>query len=327
MFKYLISFDLTKSYLSLKALEHQRGLLQVLYSQTNNNTPKTYYFNRTIFGLKSSGFILTKSIKTLLTKIIDDNYLYGNQDVYQTALILHQSMYVDDFVASLGTERQCEIILKNAIYIFKLAHFDVKKNFSNSKKLMDSIPTNDKYPSESLNDTMEVFQQQTVSTLGIKYCLNDDSYSFCPLKLDEIASKSITTKRSLSSVLHSIFDQLGIIQPILINFKILLSKLFVLKINWGEKLPSSAIESIKKFQKLILELKTYKIPRCLNMTQNPNRAHLYIFSDASSEMLGILAFLVVESDEKDNSTKFAPNFETYQIKQILTKTEVVNQGN
>ena len=98
-----------------------------------------YYFSRIIFGLKSSGFILSKSIRVLLIRINDQNYLHGNQDLYNTALILYQSMYVDDFVASISTEKECEVILKNAIYIFKLAHFDIKKIFSNSKKLMNSI--------------------------------------------------------------------------------------------------------------------------------------------------------------------------------------------
>jgi hypothetical protein len=52
------------------------------------------------------------------------------------------------------------------------------------------------------------------------------------------ANISRVTKRSISSVIARIYDPLGLLAPVIVRAKILLQRVWALKIDWDETLPT-----------------------------------------------------------------------------------------
>ena len=88
------------------------------------------------------------------------------------------------------------------------------------------------------------------------------------------------TKRSILSAIASIFDPLGLINPFLINTKILMREIYLLKVDWDKTLPD---DICMKWKGLCTEyelLKDIKFPRQAFNKDYP--VDLVVFCDAST---------------------------------------------
>ena len=83
-------------------------------------------------------------------------------------------------------------------------------------------------PSDKLN----------VKVLGLSWLLENDKFAFDISSYLKTAENVPQTKRNILKLIASILDTAGVISPILINLKILLQKLCVLKINWDDFIPT-----------------------------------------------------------------------------------------
>ena len=79
-------------------------------------------------------------------------------------------------------------------------------------------------PSDKLN----------VKVLGLSWLLENDKFAFDISSYLKTAENVPQTKRNILKFIASIFDPAGVISPVLINLKILLQKLCVLKVNWDD---------------------------------------------------------------------------------------------
>ena len=124
--------------------------------------------------------------------------------------------YVDDFCREFSEEKSIEFCKKVKLHFIE-GHFHYTKWRINNSKVCDYIQSN--------FDSSEKNAKQRI--LEISWDLYSDVFLF---DLKTIFSKALTTtasKKNVLSVISTIYDPLGFIQPLLVTMKIILQKIFI----------------------------------------------------------------------------------------------------
>ena len=184
--------------------------------------------------------------------------------------------YVDDGFKSVAT-------VEDAIEMIDSSN----KFLSNSKEVLDSIPSEDLAKGlkdlDLMNDALPVER-----TLGIQWCAESDSFQF-HLTLSERP----LTRRGILSTLNSVYDPLGFLAPIVLKGKQILQEMCRENADWDTPLPDHLKQ---RWQKWILDLRhldCLKIPRCVKPSQfgQEEVVELHHFSDASGTGYGQCTYI------------------------------------
>ena len=109
------------------------------------------------------------------------------------------------------------------------ASFNLRKFQSNDTELEELIKNH--YDGEN-----EVLDEKKTKVLGINW---DKARDFLYFDFEDIKSKfqfKIVTKRKVLQALASVFDPLGLINPIIVKLKVYFQKLCISKIEWDTPL-------------------------------------------------------------------------------------------
>ncbi|GFQ90768.1 glucose dehydrogenase [Trichonephila clavata] len=98
------------------------------------------------------------------------------------------------------------------------------------------------------------------------------------------------TKRTVLSFISKLYDPLGLLQPIIIKTKMMIQKIWLLKIDWDQNLPRQEIENFQRYVAELHQLKDLKIPRCI-LLKDSVAVQLIGFADASAQAYGPLTSL------------------------------------
>ncbi|KAM3967113.1 uncharacterized protein ACR2FA_011963 [Aphomia sociella] len=98
------------------------------------------------------------------------------------------------------------------------------------------------------------------------------------------------TKRYILSVISQIFDPLGLLGPFIITAKVMLQRLWLLKLGWDDEIPTSNTLTWVQFTSAIPMLNTITIPRHV-VGDEPEYVELHIFTDASETAYGACVYV------------------------------------
>ncbi|GBN40122.1 hypothetical protein AVEN_241276-1 [Araneus ventricosus] len=140
-------------------------------------------------------------------------------------------------------------------------------------------------------------KQSTVKTVGMMWNNCEDAFLF------DISTSSTTefTKRDVLSQIARLFDPLGLLGPIISKAKIFLQRLWLLQIDWSQKLPLDIVQEWSSFITSLSYMKNIKIPRIV-IGPNPKEIILHGFYDTSEEAYGVVIYLQSMCDSSDNNT-------------------------
>ncbi|XP_026475588.1 uncharacterized protein LOC113380637, partial [Ctenocephalides felis] len=183
-----------------------------------------------------------------------------------------------------------------AIRTIKQLSRDERSKFSESliKILENDIYIDDVVTSvDSLENTKIIVRDRQIDfeidnstkVLGLKWNPLSDNFSF-DIKL----MWKRWTKRHLLSVIARIWDPLGFLTPIVIKIKILMKKIWTLKIDWDEELPSFIITSWLAIYSELELLNNFEIPRYLK-TSERGKCTLFGFADSSEQAYGAVVYI------------------------------------
>ena len=90
----------------------------------------------------------------------------------------------------------------------------------------------------------------------------------------------------------TVFDPLGLLSPFLLKVKILIQRLWTLKIDWDEEIEGVELSQWKNWLKELSEVELIKILRCLKVsaTSDITSVQLHVFSDASEDAFAVVAY-------------------------------------
>ena len=152
--------------------------------------------------------------------------------------------------------------------------FELRKWASSHCELTSSIPEKLR---ESSEETIFLYQEYKIKTLGLSWKPNVDHFYFSS-KSDH---EGVITKRQLLSDAAKLFDPVGWLGPIVINFKFLLQKLWTRGLDWDEKLPSDLLEEWNVLKHDLQHLSTFSLQRCILPPNSVRNNQFHLFTDAS----------------------------------------------
>lgn len=172
---------------------------------------------------------------------------------------------------------------------------------SNSRQVLNALDQSDL--AKDLKDLdLGTATLPTQRNLGLLWHTDTDSFIF---KVNPLEKPY--TRRGLLSVINSIYDPIGFVQPVIIHGKLLLREMMSVtsKTDWDDPLPEPLYGKWISWMDSLHFLEYLLIPRTYSdiSFENAIRKEVLVFSDASKNAVAAVAYLSLY-DEKRSTTSF-----------------------
>ena len=258
--------DIEKAFLQIEISEEYRKYLRFLWKEDD----RLYIFEmwRVPFGLVSSPAILMAVIRKQIDKY---------REIYpDTASMLSGSFYMDDLTVSVETKEQAMQLQTESIEVFKDAKFNLRKWKTNDPELQRQWKQE---------------PDSSCKVLGVNWDTKSDSLSL-GLEQQNCDVASLTM-RNMMKFIGSIFDPIGIVEPVKLRLKEMLREVIKSGVGWDEPIPNGAATEFGEIINQMDLLTKVQIPRHV-----PSSELLSIFCDASDRGYGFVVF-VTDNENKN----------------------------
>ncbi|XP_033363073.1 uncharacterized protein LOC117241211 [Bombus vosnesenskii] len=254
--------DVEKMYRQFLVRPEDRKFQQIWWRNADGEVD-TYQLNTVTFGLSAAPYLAICCLKQLISTS------------------LQRDFYVDDVLTGVDTRVEARSLRTELTELLKLAGLNIRKWASNYRELLRGLPEKD------INDKLLLGESQTFKTLGVVWNSFDDSILYS-VKINNADSR--VTKRTISSEIAKIYDPLGLLAPVIVRAKMLLQRLWMLKIDWDESLPADVHTEWSKYYAQLPLLNNVEFPR--KTIINPAaEIELHGFCDASDRAYGACVYL------------------------------------
>ncbi len=237
-----------------------------------------------IFGATSSPSVATFALQKCATDFVEE---FGEE----AANTVKKNFYVDDCLKSTSDEDTATTLCANLRSMLAKGGFRLTKWSSNSRKLLNSIPEEER--AQGFQDLdLDEHNLPMERALGIHWCVESDQFKF-KVNLKDRPH----TRRGLLSLVSSIFDPLGFLAPVILPAKRIMQDLCRLKYSWDEDLPDNVINSWKRWISGLQQLEKFGVNRCVKTKQFGASvfAQLHHFADTSEDAYGTTSYLLLRS--------------------------------
>ena len=311
--KIAIIADIKQAFLNVGISREHQDFLRFLWQDIKNESIVVYRFQRAVFGVNSSPFLLNATIRRHLNKYLHKCFVER----------LLQDMYVDDTTSGCSTVAEGIEFYNTAIALMLEAGFTLCKWTSNDATLQAHF--NERENSEPANcrssDDVSFCEEQLglsdlhKRVLGIEWDTSSDEFVFRFDDLIEKGKSESLTKRNVLSLSSSIFDPLGLVSPITARVKTIFQLLCKDSLAWDQKVPVDILKVWKDFIKaleLMGELRIKRLAFQLETTEKLEKIEIHGFADSSKNVYCAVVYLrvVTSADVKvfllSSKTKVAP---------------------
>ena len=304
MFDMLIRFrekpivlvgDIEKAFLNIEIDPSDRDCLRFLWvNNIYSEQPEimTYKFNRVVFGVNSSPFLLNTVLQFHVNR-------YKEADP-KFVECMSKGFLVDDLVTTHKDVNEAFCMFEKARERMREGGFKLRKWKTNDQLLAQSIAikeTSLETESKIQGPVMEKSDPISAKTkvLGLAWDKEKDSVEFDLLKIVE-GIKSVT-KRSILGTMAAVFDPLGLICPISVAAKVLFQDLCMEKLGWDDPLPQDKLQRWEEWLKGLKNTKVITAPRYIlqGLEGQIIKTSLHGFCDASKKAYCAAIYLVCET--------------------------------
>ena len=264
--------DIESMYNQVRIPEKDRDFLRFIWFDSNGKEVVLRMCSH-LFG----GVWCASSSTYALRKAVED------QDV--SSLVrdcVKRSFYVDDLLRSVQDKSDAEVVVFETKAALAERGFNLTKFVTNDLELLSKIPEKDRASGES---------QSHSRALGVSWNLKNDAFE---LTIDtEGVDSCVVTRRVMLSFIASVYDPLGLANPLLLQGKLLLQDATRMKLSWDASAPESISSEWSKWvQKLKKEADVFAVPRCLKPAfYNDALLELHHFSDGGERAYGMCSYL------------------------------------
>ncbi|GFQ92477.1 integrase catalytic domain-containing protein [Trichonephila clavata] len=279
--KYVVAFssDIKKMFRQIKVHEHQQDFLRILWRPSPEEDIVSYRLKTVTYGTKPAPYLATRCLLQLA---------HEGKNKYPLATpVIENSTYMDDILSGADDIITAKEMQRQLIGLMKEGCFHLYKWSANSEELLKDVPTENKEFLFNENDEL-------VKTLGLSWRPRGDTFMY-QMNLQEVPVT--ITKRTVLSFISKLYDPLGLLQPIIIKAKMMIQKIWLLKIDWDQNLPREEIENFQRYVAELHQLKDLKIPRCI-LLKDSVTVQLIGFADASAQAYSACLYVKSENAKK-----------------------------
>ncbi|XP_058809539.1 uncharacterized protein LOC131674714 [Phymastichus coffea] len=233
--------DIEKMYRQVLMHPEDRKFQKILWY--HEGEIRTFVLNTVTFGVKCAPFL---AIRTLVQLALDEE-----ADFPRASILLRRDFYVDDFLSGADTLEELLAIRDEMIQLLARGGFTIRKWASNHPSALDNID-------KKIFDLDCGIQGNPIKkTLGIVWDSQRDTFMY---SVDLEDPKLVKTKRRLLSQISKIFDPLGLIGPLVLFTKGLMSDCHKAKITWDESLPQDIYTKWVALAEQLPQLTKFSVP-------------------------------------------------------------------
>ena len=233
---------------------------------------------RLTFGVTCSPFLATE----VLRRIAEDH----REEFPNAAEAVLKSFYVDDYLSGADSEEEAAQRARELCGLLLKGQMTLRKWRSDSPAVLQAIP-------EELHETDP---HQIISApaechkaLGIHWSTQKNTLHIATPKLNDDDNP---TMRQLASDVARTFDVMGWFAPATITGKIMLQRLWVLRLSWADLLPDDIKEEWWTWRTELPQLTNHPLPRCYFVRSKEKLSmQLHGFADASQAAYGGVVYL------------------------------------
>lgn len=297
--KIAFTGDIEKMYRQIW-VENNDAMFQRIIWRNSNTEPLQEYILQTItFGTSSAPF---QAIRCLF-KIADDIRPVEPS----IATLIKENFYVDDFLGNAETVTQAIKMREKTQTFLEEYGFNLRKWKSNSVEFLQTV--NPDIQSESIEHTFE----SPCKALGLQWHPRNDYFYF---KLEFDITKTTFTKRHILSETAKIFDPLGWLAPCTVKAKILMQKLWLLPIDWDDKVPIDIETNWLKFRDQLNTCSEIQIPRWIGYSSKNETISIHGFADASEEAYAAAVYVCTKHNNETHVSLMAAKTKVAPLKRL-----------
>jgi hypothetical protein len=288
----VISADVESMFMQVRVAPEDRDVLRFLWHPggDQNVSPVQYRMTRHLFG----GVWSPSAASYALQRIIKDQSEVFDSDLLK---ILRHNFYVDDVIYATHDVPSAIEAAKVLREICATAGFRLTKFNSNSRAVLASIPEEDRASQISSMDLM-LGTIPSDSVLGIKWDIENDTFGFKVAK----RPKGLT-RRSILSIVCSMYDPLGIVHPFTFRGRRILQEITKRNLDWDEEISHDLAGFWDQWLDELSLISELNIPRCILLdgqsASDVLRRELHHFADGSTQGYGTVCYL--KQQFSDNS--------------------------
>jgi hypothetical protein len=298
--------DIEKAFLMVQVAEPDRDALRFLWvDDPNSDSPKVVVkrFNRVVFGVTSSPFLLNGTIQHHVAK-------YATEDP-QFAQDMLSSLYVDDFNGGKSNVSEAADLYRKAKSRMEDGNFNLRKWNSNSKELLELFKKEDQNENKTskISEEDETYARTNLGekiltelptqrkVLGLIWNNIDDQLIFQFDFLVQFARQLPCTKRSVLKVVAKLYDPLGFLSPLFTTIKIIFQELCKLKTDWDDPLPEDLRSRYLNWLADLDKVEPFSVERCYFNDIDGDIVSLEIhgFGDSSEAAYAAVVYLRIET--------------------------------
>ena len=273
-----LTTDVSRMYRAVELTPSDKDLHRFVWRNEPTKDLRDFCMNRVTFGVSASSFAANMAVK--------QNALDLALEYPQAAAVVKKSFYVDDGLTRADSIQEAIKLQKQLQDLFGRGGFLLRKWNSNQPDVLQHLPP-------ELRDTNQtqtlLLQEEYTNTLGIEWNTTTDHFR---LTISNLPTVDVVTKRVLVSDVAKTFDALGWFSPAIIKVKILMQRLWELKIDWDDLLPAEIHAAWSQWRTELKCLSSKLIPRCYYPDGvNVVAVQLHGFSDASENAYSAVVYL------------------------------------
>jgi hypothetical protein len=254
-------------------LHDDQDCLRYVWRNCELENPVTIFRMLSVtFGIVSSPF---QAIHTVHKHAEKFGELFPNAEK-----AIKKDLYMDDLVTGCTSVEETKNLAHELLQLFQKASMTPHKWAANHPGILDGIPPH------------LCSQSATLKILGMHWDPGTDTIRFENFsKID--FSKSTVTKRTLLSQIGSIFDPMGLLNPLTLTAKLLFQALWQEKLGWDDPIPDSLQVDWSEWKEDIFPLREQHRPRCLADETNGEllSSTILAFGDASNVAYGTAVYV------------------------------------
>ena len=256
-----------------------------------NSEPEEYQMMVHLFGATSSPSCANFGLR----RTAEDNQQEFSKEAVDS---VKDNFYVDDCLKSVPSETKGIGLVNELRTLLSKGGFRLTKWISNSRKVIDSIPSSEKAGSVKglLLDQLPIER-----ALGVRWDVESDTFGFKISVKDRPA-----TRRGILSVVSSVYDPLGFAAPFTLSAKALLQDLCRKNLGWDDPISDEDLNRWRNWLDELPRLEDLKINRCFKPFNFGEVAssQLHHFADASQHAYGAVTYLHLTNSKGDVHCSF-----------------------
>ncbi|XP_055522889.1 uncharacterized protein LOC129717071 [Wyeomyia smithii] len=276
-FKVAFTADISKMYRQVLAAPSDRQFLRIFWREKPSLPLRVLELCTVTYGTALAPYQATRCLVQLAEE---------NGEMFPIAArIIKEETYMDDILSGAGSVEEAINAQQQLKQLLSQGGFPIHKWCSNSQKFLERIPVEEQEKRITLE---EHGVNEAIKVLGLLWDPSADT--LCIAAHPNQPASQPSTKRVIYSEIAKFFDPLGMVSPVIVIAKLLIQKLWKLKIGWDDIVDDETTRQWQELQASLVYLTDIQIPRCV-IFDNAVAYELHGFSDASIAAYGACVYL------------------------------------